>query len=73
MQSNLQNIIQAIPQVLNVLGTVKPENLEQYMINLCKSQNIPLEQAINQARGIVNMLGGEENARKFLNQFGLKI
>lgn len=70
--NNLSGLLQALPQVLRVLGTVQNGDLSQYVQNVCKSQNIPLEPIIQQARGIINLMG-EDNIRKILNQNGLNI
>ena len=69
---NLGNLTKALPQVLQVLGSIQNGNLDQYIENICKSQNIPLDSVIQQARGIINMVG-EQNLRDALSQLGLKL
>lgn len=70
--NNLAGLMRAMPQVLQVMGSMQGGNLEQYVTNVCKSQNIPIESVVQQARGIINMVG-EENIKRMLSQFGLKI
>lgn len=70
--NNIAGLMRALPQVMQVLGTIQGGNLEQYAANLCKSQNIPIDAVVQQARGIINMIG-EDNLKRTLNQFGLKI
>lgn len=69
----LNNLLSNLPQVLEILGNAKTSNALELAENFCKSQNIPFEQAKNQAQGIINLLGGEEKALKKLRQFGLKL
>lgn len=68
----LNNFMSAIPKVLEVVGQ-HPQDLQQYTMNLLQSQNIPVEQAINQAKGLINLAGGEENVKKILSKAGFKI
>lgn len=70
--NNLSGLLQALPQVLRVLGTVQGGDLTQYVQNVCKTQNIPLEPIVQQARGIINLMG-EDNIRRILNQNGLNL
>lgn len=70
--NNLAGLMRALPQVMQVLGAVQGGNLEQYVTNVCKSQNIPIDAVVQQARGIINMIG-EDNLKRTLNQFGLKL
>lgn len=70
--NNLSGLLQALPQVLRVLGTIQSGDLTQYVQNVCKTQNIPLEPIVQQARGIINLMG-EDNIRRILNQNGLNI
>lgn len=69
----LNNLMSAIPQVLEALGNSKTGNLMELAENYCKSQNIPFDQAKAQAQGIINLLGGEQKAMNLLRQFGLKL
>lgn len=70
--NNLSGLLQALPQVLRVLGAVQGGDLTQYVQNVCKTQNIPLEPIVQQARGIINLMG-EDNIRRILNQNGLNL
>lgn len=64
----------AVPQVLQLIGSGKSqEELAQYALNLCKSQNIPLQQVLAQVNGLVRLAGGEENVKKILNNYGFHL
>lgn len=70
----LNNLMSAVPQVLNLIGQGKSQQeLAQYAANLCKSQNIPLEQVLAQVNGLVRLAGGEQNVKKVLNSYGFKL
>jgi len=68
---NLANLTRALPQVMQVLGSVQNGDLNKYIENLCKTQNIPLDSITKQAQGIINMVG-EQNLRQALAQLGLR-
>ena len=69
----LNNLMQNLPQVLEVIGNSKTGNLMELADNYCKSQNIPFNKAKAQAQGIINLLGGEQKTMNILRQFGLKL
>ena len=70
--NNLAGLMQALPKVLQILGSVQGGDLNKYVENVCKSQNIPLEPLMQQARGIINLVG-EDNIKRMLGQYGLKL
>jgi hypothetical protein len=69
---NLGTLTKALPQLLQVMGSMQGGSLEQYAANVCKSQNIPIDAIVQQAKGIINMVG-EQNLKNTLSQFGLKL
>ena len=72
MQNNLSMLTKAAPQVLKVLGGIKNGNIDDFIDNICKTQNIPIDDIRQQAQGIINLFG-EQNIKNFLNQFGFKL
>lgn len=69
---NLGTLTKALPQLLQVMGSMQNGSLEEYAVNVCKSQNIPIDAIVQQAKGIINMVG-EQNLKNTLSQFGLKL
>lgn len=65
-------LTKAVPQVLKIIGGIKNGNIEEYVENICKAQNIPIDDIKQQAQGIVNLIG-EKNIINFLNQYGFKL
>lgn len=70
----LNKLMSAVPQVLNVLGQCQnEEELIQYTINACKTQNVPIEQTVNQIKGLIRLAGGMDNVKNMLISKGFKL